>query len=652
MARTLPFGFQSQQQQPALRPALDVSWSDRYGGRPVLRDGGQADDGLVTNHAALAVVGTTLIQLKSRGSAVEVQRRNATTLAITSAWTNLATAVVGDVPVGLTLSGSDLLAMWRDGDTEVRYRRSTDGGATWATEAALHLAAGTNTLHGILTSPDGLVAVEERQTASTALLHSYTWDGAAWTLLDTHDTGATALHGGGCDTEGGTFVVYAGDFVQPSTAGTVSLRQTRVYDLDAGAALGTLHQGSDGGVRWRDVRAAYLPTAQTHYVLATVQVPRGSGDASDRVALFPYGTGRIGAHHPLGPPRVVYAVEDTESAAVAVGPGAVYVMAGSFVQRLVEGNAGSTATVSSLDLEVAPDDERLRVGGPGALSSDALQLRVRLGLGATLVDMGVFWLSGRVAASREGWQGAAYGAWGMLRRERQQMSCALVDEAGNALAPGDILEIIFNGLGFLYSEDPSLNSTLHPSLDARMSWTLRYGRDYASLVRGLLRWTGCELRTGVAADGTTPTAHVFRPGSRFGPTPAAAVHLGGSGNHPALEVVSVDPETITDVTIFPGGWDHQLPLADFVDRQLMLEASEARGVVWDTTPATRALARALAGAEAGMVRARPALEIELWDTVLVTDTPAGLLGARRLVRSLALAAGQGRWEMRLTLGLE
>ncbi len=89
-----------------------------------------------------------------------------------------------------------------------------------------------------------------------------------------------------------------------------------------------------------------------------------------------------------------------------------------------------------------------------------------------------------------------------------------------------------------------------------------------------------------------------------------------------------------------------------MDRQLTLEASEAVGVVWDTTPATRALARALAGAEAGMVRCRPALEVELWDTVSVTDGPAGLSGARRLVRSLAVVAGQGRWEMRLALGLE
>ena len=83
-----------------MRPALEVAWSDRYGGRPVLRGDMDADDGLVTNHAALAVVGSTLVQLKSRGLAVEAQRRNATTLAVVSAWINLATAISADVPVG------------------------------------------------------------------------------------------------------------------------------------------------------------------------------------------------------------------------------------------------------------------------------------------------------------------------------------------------------------------------------------------------------------------------------------------------------------------------------------------------------------------------------------------------------------------------
>ena len=103
------------------------------------------------------------------------------------------------------------------------YRRSTDGGATWAAQATLHTASGTNTLSSILTAADGIIAVEERQTAGTALLQTYAWTGAAWALVDTYDTGATQLWGGGIDTEGGTFAVFAGDFLQPSTAGTVTL---------------------------------------------------------------------------------------------------------------------------------------------------------------------------------------------------------------------------------------------------------------------------------------------------------------------------------------------------------------------------------------------------------------------------------------------
>ncbi len=166
MSRTLPFGFQATQRAAVVRPALEVAWSDRYGGRPVLRGDTTADDNLVTNHAALAVVGSTLVQLKSRGLAVEAQRRNATTLAVTSAWTNLATAISADVPVALTQSGGSVFAAWRDSDTVVKVRRSTNGGATWAAETTLHTAGGTNTLYSIMASPDGLLVVEERQTAS------------------------------------------------------------------------------------------------------------------------------------------------------------------------------------------------------------------------------------------------------------------------------------------------------------------------------------------------------------------------------------------------------------------------------------------------------------------------------------------------------
>ena len=282
---------------------------------------------------------------------------------------------------------------------------------------------------------------------------------------------------------------------------------------------------------------------------------------------------------------MVYAVEDDEQAAVCFGAGAVFVMAGSFVQRLVEGSSGATVTLSSLDMEIAPEDETLDVAGPGTLDSGALQLRVRLGVGATLIDQGVFWLAGRVGASREGWQGTAYGLWGMLRRERQQMSAALREASGDAMTPGHILELVLRGLGFDYSEDATLATRAAPcgrrsdAVDAALRTRL-CGRWCAGCCAGRER----ELRTGVAANGTTPTAYVFRPGSRFGPSPSVATALGAAGGHPALEVVSVDPETITDVTVLPGGWDHQIPLSGYVDRQLTLEAigSGGRGVGHDT----------------------------------------------------------------------
>jgi hypothetical protein len=144
----------------------------------------------------------------------------------------------------------------------------------------------------------------------------------------------------------------------------------------------------------------------------------------------------------------------------------------------------------------------------------------------------------------------------------------------------------------------------------------------------------------------------MRPGSRFGPTPSIAKSIGGAGQHPALEVVSVDPERVSDATVLPGGWDHQVTLDWYADRQIVVDGGGAYGVTSTIAPATRALARALAGADAGYVRLRPALEVELWDTISLTDSAAGLSSARRLVSSAVIRAGRGRWESLLRLGLE
>jgi len=276
-----------------------------------------------------------------------------------------------------------------------------------------------------------------------------------------------------------------------------------------------------------------------------------------------------------------------------------------------------------------------------------------MGMG-DFVEMGLFWLGPRVGSGREGSGLAAYGLFGVLRRELQQMSVELRDGVGNAKTPGNVLKLVFEGLGFAYSEDGSLAADLHPAATAqRLVWTLRYGESYFELVSSILRWCGCELRPGVAADGITPTVHVFRPGSRFGPSPVVAASFGTGGlNHPILELVSIDPERISDATVLPGGWDHQTTLDWYADRQMVIDGAGAYGVTSTIRPATRALARALAGADAGYIMCRPQLGVELWDTISITDTVAGLSGVRRLVSSATIEAGHGAWRMWLQIGLE
>jgi hypothetical protein len=309
--------------------------------------------------------------------------------------------------------------------------------------------------------------------------------------------------------------------------------------------------------------------------------------------------------------------------------------------------------VDTLELDQRPEGETLSITSLQSVPANATQYRVRLGYGGDFVEWGLWWLGSRVGAGREGAAVECYGLWGILERELQQQSCELNQADGSPMTPGNVLKLIFQSLGFTYSEDPSLSASLQPAVPNRLHWTLRYGEPYADLVRSILRWCGCEARAGVAADGLTPALLIFRPGSRYGSQPAAAKILGeGPPQHPSLEVVSIDPERLSDATLLPGGWDIQAPLDWYADRQAVIDASGAYGVTSTIEPATRALARALASTNAGYVVCRPCLELELWDTISVTDTAAGLVRARRLVNSVAVAAGQGRWRMRLGLALE
>lgn len=655
--RTISNTLKTAEAAKALRPEVVVDWRDSYLGRPNLALAGTANDALATDRTAVAYRSSAgeLLLLKSNGAAIQFMVRNAGSLASVVAWTTLATAAVSGAQVALIDVLGTTIAVWRDSATAVKYRVSSDGGRTWGAAATLRTAAAGNELYSLLFNPASLVVAVEERTAGggNAVLHSYSWGGASWSLIDSHVTGAARVWGGGAD-PGPGYLYYACDVAQTVAAGQVTLGLVRCYDIGAAAVIGTAHAGVVGGVVWRDPQL--VTVGSTKYLSAVVQLPRGSGDLSDRVALVPIVDTPIDGRIGLGPPRVVGGVEDAENGAVCAGGGSIFVLMGSALAKVARGSLTGTLAVDTLRLAYGPDDERLELATRGAVYGTAAQLRVRLGFAGNYAEMGLFWLGPRVESGREGSGLAAYGLFGVLKRELQQMNVELRDAAGNPMTPGNILKLVFQGLGCTYSEDASLASDLQPAaVGERLVWTLRYGEPYFDLVSSILRWTGCEVRAGVAADGVTPTVYVFRPGSRFGPTPAAAKEIGaavGSYVMQPLEVVSIDPERASDATVLPGGWDQQATLDWYADRQLVLDGGGAVGVTSTTRPATRALARALALADAGFVALRPALEVELWDTISVTDGAAGLSAARRLVSSAAVEAGRGQWRMRLGLGLE
>jgi hypothetical protein len=247
MSRSLPFGLSTTQRAGALAPVVSVEYAARYLGRPVLGNGGSVDDGLATTYVSLGVRGSELLLCKIQGTGARVQRRNLGTLAVTSAWFTWLSGIPAGMSCGLTQSGSDILVAAPRTTAIVRYRRSTDGGATWIAGVDMHTCGVGNTVGHILTSRNGMIAIEERRPGLTALIYTYIWNGAGWTLYDTHDTGGTQIHGGGIETEGSTWMFYAVDVPEATMAGTVTMRYARVYDLDSLVVRGTLHRGSLAG---------------------------------------------------------------------------------------------------------------------------------------------------------------------------------------------------------------------------------------------------------------------------------------------------------------------------------------------------------------------------------------------------------------------
>src|SRR5919205_3052473 len=246
MTRAIGFTALNLEGGKVLAPQVEVTWSDRYLGARTIRPAGAADDLLPADRCAICYRSGELLQLKSSGTSIQFQARDAATLAVTLAWRTVFTTSVSGCPVALIQSGSDTLAIWPATSTRVDWARSTDGGRTWGLGTALRVAVAGNTLGSILQAQTGMVAVEERVAAGTAKLSTYSYSAGAWSLVDTHDTGGTQVLGGGIQNEGDTTLVYAVDGPQTTMLGTVTVRYVRVYDLVSHALRGTLHQGVAG----------------------------------------------------------------------------------------------------------------------------------------------------------------------------------------------------------------------------------------------------------------------------------------------------------------------------------------------------------------------------------------------------------------------
>lgn len=268
MTRALPFAFDAAERAGHLAPAVELQWSDRYLGRAIFRASGSADDGLPAERVALVyrTQSSELVQLKSSGTSISVQRRNGATLAVTSAWALLATAGASGADVAITRAGTglvDLWAIWVDSSTAVKAMRSTDGGATWAAAVTVYRAGAGNTIGTLLHGGDALIGIEERRSGLTSLLQFYmAGSTGTWGVYEPNvDSGGSQVWGGGITTEAGTLAIFAVDIAETTSAGTVSVRTARVYDLDALAFRGRLHVGASGACAGGNLGRSLPPMA-------------------------------------------------------------------------------------------------------------------------------------------------------------------------------------------------------------------------------------------------------------------------------------------------------------------------------------------------------------------------------------------------------
>src|ERR671932_1297115 len=123
MTRAIGFTALNLEGGKVLAPQVEVTWADRYLGARTIRAAGTADDLLPTDRCAVCYRAGELLQLKSSGTNIQFQARDATTLAVTLAWRTIFSTAVAGCPVALIQSGSDTPANWPAPRTPVDWGR-------------------------------------------------------------------------------------------------------------------------------------------------------------------------------------------------------------------------------------------------------------------------------------------------------------------------------------------------------------------------------------------------------------------------------------------------------------------------------------------------------------------------------------------------
>jgi hypothetical protein len=194
--------------------------------------------------------------------------------------TRLTNAAGNSYTPSIAVSGSNVHVAWhdsRDGNEEIYYKRSTDAGITWGADTRLTNAAGNSALTSIAVSGNNIhIAWQDERDGNWEIYYKSSADGGITWGADTRLTNAVSdskypsiavsgnrVHVVWQDRRGGNFQIY---YKRSTDGGITWAADTRLVNSPELSQFPSIAaSGNNVHVAWQDNRGQYYPKWEIYY---------------------------------------------------------------------------------------------------------------------------------------------------------------------------------------------------------------------------------------------------------------------------------------------------------------------------------------------------------------------------------------------------